>query len=298
MDDHRQQSWDRTTLLHWRQLLACYEPSELGLELYPALFFWDVPGPAYRPECSHWWIHDPDLMPVRIMGPDDCAAKGYAGAAGLAYQTITVNPRMYCAWLLRQCEGTREGLFESRVLHAQSLSQALDEVPSARIIVNCTGLGAGKLADDEACFPTLGQTVLVKGKAHSVVTRRNEEDEQPWEALVIPQPGEELTVLGGCKLKGDWCTEPSDRMTATILERCKPLAPELLNEDGAFEVQEVRVGLRPSREGGPRISVESLEDGRYVVHNYGHHSSGFEGSVGLAEEATNLIQGLLKSEEA
>jgi glycine/D-amino acid oxidase-like deaminating enzyme len=179
------------------------------------------------------------------------------------------------------------------VLHVESLAQVFDEIPGAKIVVNCTGLGAGKLAGDETCFPTLGQTVLVKGKAHRVVTRRNEQEEQPWEALVIPRPGENITVLGGCKVKGDWCTEPSDRMTATILERCKPLVPELLNEDGNFEVLDVRVGLRPSREGGPRVSMEPLEGGRYVVHNYGHNSAGFEGSVGSAEEATNLLLGLL-----
>ncbi|KAJ5714406.1 uncharacterized protein N7483_011587 [Penicillium malachiteum] len=202
MNDRRQQSWDRTTLLHWRDLLACHAPSELGLELHPAVFFWDSPVPVYRLEKSHWWITDPDLMPVRDLGPDDCAAPGNADGAGFAYQTITVNPVVYCTWLLRQCESAPEGQFETRVLHVKSFSQVFDEVPGTKAVVNCTGLGAGKLADDEACFPTLGQTVLVKGKAHRVVTRRNEQEEQPWEALVIPRPGEEITVLGGVQGEG------------------------------------------------------------------------------------------------
>lgn len=234
---------------------------------------------------------------VKELGPDDCVAEGYASShAGLAYETIAVNPRLYCMWLLRECEqcaAAQTSRLEKRTLRVQSLLQALDEVPGANAVMNCTGLGAGELVGDEACFPTFGQTVLVNGKAHRMVTRRNEGDQEPWEALVIPWPGEEKTVLGGCKLEGEWCTEPKDHITRTILDRCRPLAPELLDQNGDFEVLEVRVGLRPSRKQGPRVEVEALERGRYVVHNYGHHSAGFEGSVGAAEEATVLLLGVL-----
>lgn len=37
MADQRQQSWDRTTLLHWRRLLDRQQPAELGLEAQAAV---------------------------------------------------------------------------------------------------------------------------------------------------------------------------------------------------------------------------------------------------------------------
>ena len=67
-------------------------------------------------------------------------------------------------------------------------------------VVNCTGLGAGKLVQDTAVFPTRGQTIIVKGKAARIATRSGD----AWEALVIPRPGANETLLGGCKIANDW----------------------------------------------------------------------------------------------
>lgn len=145
--------------------------------------------------------------------------------------------------------------------------------------MNCTGIGAGELARDNACFPTKGQTVLVRGQAKSVVTRRHEEDgKEPWEALVIPRPGEEVTMLGGCKIAGDWSTDSDEEITKIILERCKPLVPELLNETGEFDVLAVRVGLRPSRNGRARVEGEQLPNGGFVVSDSGKYSFASFGS--------------------
>lgn len=66
----------------------------------------------------------------------------------------------------------------------------------------------------------------------------------------------------------------SDETTASILEGCKPLAPELLNSNGEFEVLSVQCGLRPSRKGGPRVEVEVVGGEYLVVHSYGHAGAG------------------------
>ena len=66
-----------------------------------------------------------------------------------------------------------------------------------------------------------------------------------------------------------------------ILERCKPLAPELLDRDGHFEVLSLQVGHRPTREGGPRLEIELInatsDKQRFICHHYGHGSSGYVG---------------------
>jgi len=63
-------------------------------------------------------------------------------------------------------------------------------------------------------------------------------------------------------------------VTARILRQCKVIAPELLDSNGEFEVLQLNVGRRPSREGGVRIEVEELKEGVKVVHCYGHGEGG------------------------
>lgn len=290
INDQRQQKWDRATLLHWRHLVSLYSPTEIGLEIRPAEFYWDAPGPSYDFRQSHWWCEDEKLMPIRELDLGECAENGFPGGTGFSYETVAVNPELYCKWLLRQCENhAGGGRFETHTMRIGHFREVFEMLPGAKAVVNCTGVDAGKLVGDDSCFPTKGQTVLVQGRAHRLVTRRNETGVEPWEALVIPRPGERLTLLGGCKIPGNWSTEPDESITKMILDRCRPLTPELLDENGDFEVLAVRVGLRPSRKGGARVELESLEDGRLLIHNYGHHSAGFEGSVGVAEEVSSLL---------
>lgn len=66
----------------------------------------------------------------------------------------------------------------------------------------------------------------------------------------------------------------SDDTTRSILNGCKVLAPELLNERGCFDVLSVQCGLRPSRKGGPRIEQEIVDKNFAVVHSYGHAGAG------------------------
>lgn len=66
----------------------------------------------------------------------------------------------------------------------------------------------------------------------------------------------------------------NEETTKAILRGCKKLAPKLLSSDGDFEVLSVECGLRPAREGGPRVEGE-IVDGRYrIVHSYGHAGAG------------------------
>lgn len=66
----------------------------------------------------------------------------------------------------------------------------------------------------------------------------------------------------------------SDETTNEILQGCIELAPELLGANGNFEVLGIQVGLRPSREGGPRLETEIVGDKYIVIHSYGHSGAG------------------------
>jgi len=49
-----------------------------------------------------------------------------------------------------------------------------------------------------------------------------------------------------------------------------------------------RVGLRPFRKSGVRLEGDRLNDGRTVIHNYGHGGAGFTLSWGCAREVLQL----------
>lgn len=57
------------------------------------------------------------------------------------------------------------------------------------------------------------------------------------------------------------------------------------------------MGRRPAREGGLRLEVEGVADGKTVVHAYGAGGRGFELSVGVAEDVVDSMfeNGILRS---
>lgn len=96
-------------------------------------------------------------------------------------------------------------------------------------------------------------------------------------ASITPRAGSWVSILGSTYQEGNWDPEPDPEITKKILERCKPMAPELLNDDGAFDIVSVNVGFRPGRKSGPRIEIEEVGEGRQkkvVCHQYGHAGGG------------------------
>jgi D-amino-acid oxidase len=80
---------------------------------------------------------------------------------------------------------------------------------------------------------------------------------------------------------------PDPATAAAVLERCATLVPALR----AARVLEHRVGLRPTR---PAVRLEAglLDDGRPVVHDYGHGGAGVTLSHGCAAEVVELVSRL------
>lgn len=53
------------------------------------------------------------------------------------------------------------------------------------------------------------------------------------------------------------------------------------------------VGLRPMRDGGPRVEKEKI-DGIWTIHNYGHGGYGYQSSYGTADMAIKLVEDALR----
>jgi len=79
------------------------------------------------------------------------------------------------------------------------------------------------------------------------------------------------------------------------MKRCVELCPALTDGKGIDALSIIRhgVGLRPMREGGPRVEKEKI-GGLWVVHNYGHGGYGYQSSFGSAKAAVKLVNEALR----
>lgn len=150
---------------------------------------------------------------------------------------------------------------------------SLDEFDG--LVVNATGLGARRLAGDDALTASRGQVVLVRAPIGTPCICDVDE-------LAYVLPRRDVCVVGGSDEPGDEELAVRDAQTAEILARAARLAPGLARA----EVLDVRVGLRPVRTGGPR--VERAGD---VIHCYGHGGAGVTLSWGCAREVVALAGG-------
>jgi D-amino-acid oxidase len=144
------------------------------------------------------------------------------------------------------------------------------------LVVNCAGIGAKTLACDLDLEPHRGQVAIVPkiDIPYAVVC-----DDAP---LMYAIPRANDCVFGGTnEVSDDRKADPA--ATARILAECS----RVLNMDRPKILGE-RVGLRPFRKSGVRVDRGQLDDGRPVIHNYGHGGSGFTLSWGCAQKVLAL----------
>jgi D-amino-acid oxidase len=168
------------------------------------------------------------------------------------------------------------GTIEQRTV--ESLAELLEP---GRLVVNCTGLGARQLTDDESMYPIRGQVVSVRAPAAKTCLIDQPPDRRP--AYVIPRTHD--VVVGGTAEEGEWGTDIDPHNTEIILEHAKRLEPALENA----EVLDVLVGLRPGRP-TIRLEMEHPTASSAIIHNYGHSGAGFTLSWGCAAEVLDLAQ--------
>lgn len=193
---------------------------------------------------------------------------------GHAFTVPVVEMPVYLDFLLERFAATG-GTIEQKAVSSLEEVAEMDSV-----VVNCTGLGARKLASDGTMVPIRGQVVRVRNPG---IERFILDDENPKGVTYIV-PRTKDCILGGTAEEGNWDMEPDPKTTEGILRRCAELEPRLVG----VEVLEHRVGLRPGRS---EVRLESipLANGASCVHNYGHGGSGVTLSWGCADEALRLV---------
>ncbi len=181
-----------------------------------------------------------------------------------------VAPPIYLQRLLDQFLAAG-GSLETRTL--ESLDELRGDAP---LLVNCTGVGAREIARDKSVYPIRGQTMLLDAPGIRVGYMDNERVDHIF-------PRADGVLIGGVKAKNDWNRQLDPAIAADIRRRCSAIERRL----AAAPLLREFVGLRPGRD-EVRLELERLDDGRAVIHNYGHGSVGFTLSWGSADEAIAL----------
>ncbi|BCR90016.1 FAD-dependent oxidoreductase [Aspergillus chevalieri] len=206
---------------------------------------------------------------------------------GVRYKTFVVNSPVYCAHLLRRfvLNGGRTMTYD-----LADTNEAFYVGENVKTVVSCSGMGF----NDPKSFIIKGQTCLVRNPCAITLTRQNSDG--TW-SFCIPRPLYGGTIIGGTKEPNNWDPNPSPQTRAKILSNAAKWFPFTAQSQGKFDVIRDIVGRRPAREGGMRIEIERIADGKTVVHAYGAGGRGFELSVGVAEDVVDLMfeNGILRT---
>lgn len=228
-------------------------------KLFHLELFRSDPGPT-------WWETTPWV--TRLENPP----AGYEAALGI--DGFIIEPPVYLSWLEHRLEdlgGTVTRRHIARLAEIEGL------------VVNCAGLGAGPLADDDRLYPIRGQVVAVLSPGID----RGVADESDPDRISYIYPRSAEVILGGTRQLGNTSTVPDPVETDRILADARQLDPRLAEAT----ILETRVGLRPGRE-HVRVERERV-DGQVVVHNYGHGGHGYLLSWGCADDVVTLVRSAL-----
>lgn len=201
-----------------------------------------------------------------------------AGAVtGWRYCAPTMDMPVYLNYLL-----SRLAAAKGRVVRRVVVS--LDDVGPG-LVVNCSGMGARRLAQDTTVLPVRGQHVIVgnPGLAEFFM-----EDVGASTELVGVYPQGDRVVLGGTAIQGSEDRTVDMATAKEIVARCSRVFPAL----ATAPVLAHKVGIRPAR-GSVRLERLRLRSGRWCVHNYGHGGAGVTLAWGCAYQAVDLVAEVL-----
>ncbi|HXS65311.1 MAG TPA: FAD-dependent oxidoreductase [Streptosporangiaceae bacterium] len=220
---------------------------------------------------------------LRDLVPAESASLPAGYRTGWRYRAPTVAMPEYLDFLVGEVVSRGGTVTIGKPL--KSLAQA-EQVSTAPVIVNCAGIGARELADDDDLIPVRGQVVVV---ANPGLTDFFVGDGEEPGHLTYIFPHGATAVLGGTEQHGNASRQADAATAGRILRSCARVEPRLADA----VVLTHRVGLRPVRP-QVRLDTELLPGGRHVVHNYGHGGAGVTLSWGCAQSVRDEVLALLR----
>ncbi|KAL3474079.1 POT family-domain-containing protein [Aspergillus californicus] len=276
--------WDKAGYLALMDLIDKGATEAKYLSKTESIEYWDEPPSSEKIQSITEYLRD-----VRII-PQSELPKGVV--FGLRFTTITLNAPAHCLHLKSLLSSPSYGSVKFIRQNVASLSDAFIS-PNTRVVFNCSGNAAKTLpgVQDEKCYPTRGQIILVKAPRVKQNVMRHGKD---YETYIIPRPTSDSTViLGGYLQKGDSYSQVREEESRSILQRTGDLLPVLKEDD--TRILRVAVGFRPSRETGARVERGEIQAGQTVVHNYGAGGTGYQAGMGMAQDAIGLVSDVMES---
>ncbi|KAL7424831.1 hypothetical protein Q5752_000516 [Cryptotrichosporon argae] len=263
---------------------------------WPFVYVWRTDAgystPWYKDSVHDFRALEPAELPSSFTG-------------GVTFRSFCLHPHRYLGYLSSELAALGVPLLRARV---SSLAEASTLFGSpARLVVNATALGSRSLlgVEDASVRPARGQTVLVCAPGVQTCFGVRDADLPPGQSsYIIPRPGEgDHVILGGTFGLDDYSTLPDPATAERILRDAYALCPALSNGTGWENILVVahNVGLRPFRDGGLRLELETVKVGGpltpglkeerevRVLHAYGIGPAGYQASVGIADEARDLV---------
>ncbi|MCS6992181.1 MAG: FAD-binding oxidoreductase [Chitinophagales bacterium] len=186
---------------------------------------------------------------------------------GWALTVPLIETQLFMPYLMEQFLGLGGTIEVRRIEQLNSLQNDGD------LVVNCSGLAARQLADDELVKPVKGQIVMLDMQLPLPILL----DEQEPTYLVQRSDG---LLVGGTREEGVYTETTDEPALQDILRRAAVLQPQVMQARRLTQW----AGLRPWR---PHVRVERSGN---LIHNYGHGGSGFTLAWGCAREVVRLAE--------
>jgi len=181
------------------------------------------------------------------------------------------EPYLYLPYLFQKFIDNN-GVFIQQEIFSLKEASNLD-----KWVINCTGLGAKQLCNDNDLQPMRGQ--ILRCKKMNIPSFA---DSTKKGALTYIINRSEDCVIGGTDYLNDWNLNVESSDTAVITKR---LAQTGLSQKSPEIIEEI-VGLRPKRSA---VRFEFDKQYPIIFHNYGHGGAGFTVAWGCAIELSQKI---------
>ncbi|MFI5135318.1 MAG: FAD-dependent oxidoreductase [Chitinophagales bacterium] len=184
---------------------------------------------------------------------------------GFVVKVPLIETQIFLPWLMEEFKDAGGEIEERSISDLNELKKECD------CIINCTGMGARTLVNDEAMIPVKGQVAVMDVQLNIPIIL----DESEPTYIVQRKDG---CIVGGTREENIFTEHTEEETLNKILDRASKFFPELKSAKRITQW----AGLRPYRN-----EVRLERDGDFI-HNYGHGGSGFTLAWGCANEVLKL----------
>lgn len=223
-----------------------------------------------EPAKDPWYL---DLLQNYKKIPTEQLPEAFSDA--YEFDTYLIETASYMKYLHEKVQSLGANIIEHDLHSLEELKGNYD------VVINCSGVWARQLVNDESVYPIRGQVVVIEklDKPNEPITTH---DAGEYPSYIVPRSND--CLLGGTALADNWDLEAHPETASNIRARCEKIVPETESQ----KVLQHKVGLRPGRK-SVRLELDQAITELPVIHNYGHGGSGYTLSWGCAEDVLELV---------